>query len=366
MARRLRKSHVTDSTATSAAADFVRAMFEPRPDPYEGADLATSRRVTAAFLGLSSLLSLTFLPFEPPDQEIGPEGWLVGPAIVAAGLIGTFLLLRRQPGFNGLLVVAYGGVAGIAALNWLAGGDSSAYEDLFVLFLGAGAVHPPRRAFTHLGVLIGFLSLPLLYEGTGTDVVTDWAAEVLLLLAIGSVLTSYLFYVRRQRAGLQAGAEVARRLARSDALTGLGNRRALDDMLTGETARSTREGVPLAIGLVDLDGLRRINDRYGHLEGDRCLREAARAMEESVRGSDMCFRWGGDEFVVVLPGTDRNGAEGVLARMAESVGRVCASNDDVGLSLTYGVAELTPGESAEDLLALADLALMEQKTEKRR
>jgi diguanylate cyclase (GGDEF)-like protein len=355
-----------DSTATSAAVDFVRAMFEPRPDPYEGADLATSRRVTGALLGLSALLSLSFLPFEPPDQQIGAAGWLLGLAIVAAGLVGTFLLLRRTPGFNELLMVAYAGVAGVAALNWLAGGNSSAYENVFVLWLGAGAVHPPRRAFTHLAVLIGFLSLPLLYQGTGNDVVADWAAEVLLLLAIGSVLTSYLFDVRRQRAGLRAGAEVARRLARSDALTGLGNRRALDDTLNGETARSARRGTPLAVGLVDLDGLRRINDRYGHLEGDRCLREAARAMEKSVRGGDMCFRWGGDEFVVVLPGTDRAGAEGVLARMAESVGRVCASNDDAGLSLTYGVAQLTPGETAEDLLALADLALMEQKTEKRR
>jgi two-component system, sensor histidine kinase LadS len=366
MARRLWKSHVTDSTASRAARDFVRAMFERRPDPYEGADLATSRRVTGAFLGLSALLSLAFLPFEPPDEEIGAAGWLVGAALVAAGFVGTFLLLRRRPGFNELLMVAYAGVAGIAAMNWLAGGGSSSYEDLFVLWLGAGAVHAPRRAFTHLAVLIGFLSLPLLYEGTSSEVVTDWAAEVLLLIAIGSVLISYLFYVRRQRAGLQAGAEVARRLARSDALTGLGNRRALDDMLTGETARSARQGIPLAVGLVDLDGLRRINDRFGHLEGDRCLREAARAMEKSVRGSDICFRWGGDEFVVVLPGTDRAGAEGVLARMAESVGRVCASGDDAGLSLTYGVAQLTPGETPEDLLALADLALMEQKTEKRR
>jgi diguanylate cyclase (GGDEF)-like protein len=353
-------------TATGAARGFVRAMFEPRDDPYEGADLATSRRVTAALLGLSALLSLTFFPFEPPDQQIGAGGWLLGSALVAAGLSGAFLMLRRKPDFDDLLIVAYAGVAGVAALNWLAAGNSSAYEDLFVLWLGAGAVHPPRRAFVHLAVLIGFLSLPLVYEGTSRDVVTDWAAEVFLLLAIGSVLISYLFYVRRQRAGLRAGAEVARRLARSDALTGLGNRRALDDTLVAEAARSARQRIPLAIGLVDLDGLRRINDRYGHLEGDRCLREAARAMEESVRGNDMCFRWGGDEFVVVLPGTNRAGAEEVLARMAERVGRVCAKGQETGLSLSYGVAELAADGTPEELLAMADLALMEQKTEKLR
>jgi diguanylate cyclase (GGDEF)-like protein len=76
--------------------------------------------------------------------------------------------------------------------------------------------------------------------------------------------------------GLQAGAEVARRLARSDALTGLGNRRALDETPTAEAARSARQGTPLAVGLVDLDGLRRINDRFGHVEGDHCLQQAAR------------------------------------------------------------------------------------------
>jgi two-component system, sensor histidine kinase LadS len=353
-------------TATDAARDFVRSMFEERPDPYEGADLETSRRVTAALLGLSALLSLGFMPLEPPDDQIGAGGWLLATAIVAAQFCGAFLLLRRRPGFDDLLVVAYAGVAGVAALNWLAGGASSAYEDLFVLWLGAGSVHPPRRAFTHLGVMTAFLALPLIYEGTSSEVVTDWAAEVLLLLAVGSILISYLFYVRRQRAGLRAGAEVARRLARSDALTGLGNRRALDETLTAEAAQSARQGISLAIGLIDLDGLRRINDRFGHIQGDRCLQQAARAMEESARGSDRCFRWGGDEFVVVLPGTDRAGAEGVLARMAERVGRVCEHDDEAGLTLSYGVAELTADGTPEDLLAMADLALMEHKTEKRR
>lgn len=89
-------------------------------------------------------------------------------------------------------------------------------------------------------------------------------------------------------------------------------------------------------------------------------------MERSLRGSDLCFRWGGDEFVAVLPGTDREGALGVLQRMAEEIGQVCALGEDRGLTLSYGVAEMPDGGSAEDLLALADLALMERKTAKRR
>ena len=349
-----------------AARSFLRSLLERRADPYEGADLVTSRRVTAALLGLSTLLGLVFLSFESPDVEVGWAGWLVATALLAAGAAGTVLVARRRPSFDDLLVVAYAGVAGIGVLTWLAGGGASAFSNLLILWLGVGAVHPPRRAFPYLALLIAVLWAPALYGETSSDDLRMFASQSLLLLAIGSVLISYLFYVRRQRLGLRAGAEVARRLARVDELTGLANRRALDETLTIETARSAREGRPLSIGLVDLDGLKRINDRLGHLEGDRCLRQAARAMEGSARGSDSCFRWGGDEFVVVLPGTDLEGARGVLRRMAERVGRVCFDADERGLTLSFGVAELPAGGDAEDLLTLADLSLMEQKTEKRR
>jgi diguanylate cyclase (GGDEF)-like protein len=353
-------------SAHGAARDFVRAMLERRADPYEGADLVTSRRVTAALLGLSSLLALVLLSFEAPDSEIGDAGWALALAIILSGLGGSVLVARRSASFDDLLVVACAGVVGVGLLNWLAGGGASAYAQLFVLWVGAGAVHPPRRAFPYLAALLGVLWAPLLYGGADADAATMLGAQSLLILAIGLVLISYLFYVRLQRTSLRAGAEVARRLARIDELTGLGNRRALDDALTGEAAGSARGGGPLSIGLVDLDGLKRINDRFGHLEGDRCLQQAAREMERSVRADDRCFRWGGDEFVVVLPGTRRDGAEQVLARTATDVGRICARGDEVGLTVSYGVAELTPGESAEELLAMADLALMEQKTEKRR
>ena len=91
----------------------------------------------------------------PSTTALGGAGWLIAGALIVAGARG------RGPGrcgasrrFDDLLVVAYCGVAGIAVLNWLAGGDSSAYEDLFVLWVGAGAVHPPRRAFTHLGAML--------------------------------------------------------------------------------------------------------------------------------------------------------------------------------------------------------------------
>src|SRR5829696_28468 len=164
--------------AMGSARSFLQSMFERRADPYEGADLGTSQRVTAALLGLSALLSLAFLPLEPVDDQVGWVGWPVAGALILAGLAGAVLVVRRSPSFDDLLVVAYLGVAGIAALNWLAGDRSSDYEDLFVLWVGAGAVHPPRRAFTHLAVMLGALALPLLYEGSAG--VTELVAEALL------------------------------------------------------------------------------------------------------------------------------------------------------------------------------------------
>jgi hypothetical protein len=262
---------------SAVALETLRSMLARVPHPYEGADPFASRRVTAALVGLNSLVMVAFLAIDRPTHAIGQVGWLVAVAVVAssAGAVPRLVGSGRQAGFNELLAIAYAGAAGIALVQWLAGPESP-YNLLLVLWLGTGAVHPPRRALTYLGVLIAITWLPVVYGDGDAMLVAHAAALALLLLSIGAVLVTYLFTVRRQRLGLQAGVEVARRLARSDPLTGLGNRRAFDEALTVEIARTERSGEPLTVGLVDLDGLKRINDRFGHLEGDRCLCSRAR------------------------------------------------------------------------------------------
>jgi diguanylate cyclase (GGDEF)-like protein len=344
----------------------VSAMFARSDDPYQGADLSTLRRAAAALLALTALLSAAFLPLDPPTEAIGWAGWPLAGAAVLATLAAVRELLRRQAGFDAWLAASYLAAAQLAVLVWLAGGVSSDYEDLYLFALGAGLIHPPRRAFAHLGFVLACLALPLLYEGSNSVVEAKVAAEGVLLVAVAAVLCTYLFHVRQQRFQLQRGAEVARRLARVDSLTGLGNRRAFDEALTVEVARAERDGDPLSVGFVDVDGLKRINDRYGHLEGDRVLGEVARALEHAVRTGDLCFRWGGDEFAVLLPRTDGATGTYVLARVADRVGRQCVDQEGGSLEISFGVAQLELGGSAEELLALADLALMEQKTEKRR
>src|SRR3954469_7114076 len=98
-------------SAHGAAWDFVRAMFERRPDPYEGAEPLIARRVTAALLGLTSLLALILLSFESPTDAFGSGGWGVAGGGVLAGLAGAVLVARSSADFDDLLLVACLGVA---------------------------------------------------------------------------------------------------------------------------------------------------------------------------------------------------------------------------------------------------------------
>lgn len=107
----------------------------------------------------------------------------------------------------------------------------------------------------------------------------------------------------------------AQQSARRDALTNLPNRLALEEMLTAEVSRAARFHRPLAVGILDCDGLKRLNDEYGHAAGDQALRRLGDLLRRSVRRYDGVFRVGGDEFAFILPETYREGAEHVCERL---------------------------------------------------
>ncbi|MDX6626001.1 MAG: hypothetical protein QOE56_990 [Solirubrobacterales bacterium] len=145
--------------------------------------------------------------------------------------------------------------------------------------------------------------------------------------------------------------------ARSDALTGLPNRRALDDMLPREMARARRAESPLCLAIIDLDHFKAFNDSHGHLAGDAFLRECAIAWDSELRGEDMLVRFGGEEFLVVLPGCEIEVAEEIVERLrlATPRQRTCSA----GLA----VWDLT--EPSESLIKRADTALYEAKSDGR-
>jgi diguanylate cyclase (GGDEF)-like protein len=142
-------------------------------------------------------------------------------------------------------------------------------------------------------------------------------------------------------------------LARSDALTGLPNRRALDDQLPREMARARRVGSPLCLAIVDIDNFKTYNDTHGHLAGDAVLRDCATAWDSELRGVDMIIRFGGEEFLIVLP-------ECVLEDALEIVERLRAATPG-GQTCSAGLALWRPGESVDDLVGRADAALYEAK-----
>lgn len=152
-------------------------------------------------------------------------------------------------------------------------------------------------------------------------------------------------------------------LASSDPLTGLGNYRRLLDVLDIEVRRSGRTRRPFAVVLLDLDGLKHLNDRYGHLVGSQALCRLANVLRVNCRSIDTAARYGGDEFALVLPETDERAAQEVAARIRE---RLAGDTHGPPLSVSVGVAIYPQsGANIEQLLSGADEALYTMKSERK-
>lgn len=150
-------------------------------------------------------------------------------------------------------------------------------------------------------------------------------------------------------------------ISQTDPLTGIGNRRRLDQALATEISRCDRTGEQLSAMMADLDHFKRINDRYGHEAGDKILIAFGELLRQHTRTTDVVTRFGGEEFVVLLPHTDREHALAMAERIrrAFAARRIEPLRDPVTVS--FGVAELLPGERAEGLLRGIDKALYKAK-----
>lgn len=159
---------------------------------------------------------------------------------------------------------------------------------------------------------------------------------------------------------LQLQVDENRTLAERDALTSIANRYRLEKALLEECARAERFRRPLALIAMDIDDFKPINDRYGHAIGDQTLLRVVECLESCIRPTDLLARWGGDEFMVLLPesslDTAKAMAENICARM-----RTLPVQGDANITLSLGVAELAMGESPAALMARADQALYRAK-----
>jgi diguanylate cyclase len=156
--------------------------------------------------------------------------------------------------------------------------------------------------------------------------------------------------IRQQSANLMTFTEV-----RTDPLTNVKNRRALDDAVQSQLALLNRYETPFSLLIFDIDHFKRINDEHGHLYGDKILQDLARLLDECVRETDIVTRYGGDEFIVVMPQTEIEGASMLSERLRAKV------REKISVTVSGGVYSAKKGDTAEILLTRADAALYQAK-----
>lgn len=199
-------------------------------------------------------------------------------------------------------------------------------------------------------VLVGVTQFTSVKDSNLIQAATFLMATVAMMLAnLGMVVMT------KERAD-----ECNRTLALVDALTGLYNRRHIQQSLTQQIARARRQHLPLSLLMLDIDHFKHVNDSHGHQSGDKVLRDLATCIKERVRTQDTVGRWGGEEFIVLLPDTDAAGAEALAEQLRQAVERwrfVSLQAQPIPLTISIGVHALAEGEGSDELVGVADRAL---------
>ena len=202
----------------------------------------------------------------------------------------------------------------------------------------------PLLAFSHVGAVGVSYAIALWFGPSASDPAASWILVVVSSAILSGVTVSLV--------------KTLRRMTVRDQLTGLANRRAWDQRLVEEMERARRSHTDLSLAMIDIDGFKRVNDRYGHLAGDALLCDFADGFKEVVReGGDFLVRLGGDEFGVIAPDTSQMGVQRLAQRLEEASPR--------GFSCSVGVATWENTESADHLLHRADEAMYRTKSERR-
>ena len=187
-----------------------------------------------------------------------------------------------------------------------------------------------------------------------------WTTFLINLLICGVI--SFVV-VRLTRMTIHSYQERVERMASTDKLTGLYNRQAFDLMFEAAVAEAGRDGTPFALLSLDLDHFKEINDTYGHQAGDAVLERTARILQAGVRSSDSVFRWGGEEFLVLLRKCPKDAAMLVGDKLRTSLKLTVTTHDgrEIRITVSAGVADYHNDESGKDLIKRADQALYEAK-----
>ena len=189
------------------------------------------------------------------------------------------------------------------------------------------------------------------------------AGLIVLLLLLNAQTLHQRFKLQKTRAELVRQLQLAERAAQVDALTGVFNRRYMETMLEKEVSRAERYQNRLCLAVVDVDKFKEFNTRFGHLEGDRVLTTVAGLLRKNFRAADTIVRYGGDEFIVVMPETALPEAALAIRRLQEVYLAGWNRENDRGyrITVTCGMAEPLPGMTARELIEEADRRMLDSK-----
>src|SRR4051794_4464770 len=342
---------------------ILRSYFARTPDPYAGGDIDNAQRIGSVFFGLQVVLILVLFPLSPPTHAIGNAGWPVALGVVGAGVFVTLGMHRRRfASWSALLALSYGAVGALEVMQWLGGGIGAPYERAILLpVFFVAAIHPPRQIAVFLGFVALALVVPFTYDGWEAQAAGASLASLVIYMGMSLGVNVPMSTIRAQRLAHARDEAEAREEARVDSLTGLHNRRAFDEALNDEVKLARRVQIPLSVAMIDIVNFKEINDHWSPAEGDRCLREVAMALDASLRDPDQIFRWGGDEFVLILTGTAAEGSEPLRDRLDVVVSSSCSRPDHESVQIRFAVAQLQDGDTPEELVEMAGLAMTAAK-----
>jgi diguanylate cyclase (GGDEF)-like protein len=279
--------------------------------------------------------------------------WIAGLDGFAWGLL-TWFLVGYDPVLDAILMALLCGVASI---------NAQVYGTYVVAYYG------------QIGLLWAISALGLLHAGSESafDYVTGLSVFLGLTVYYTRAVSQRLLEgIRFQHANASLAAQLRTALqkveldAATDALTGQWNRRALDDVLKQQVQRRAVSGGTFSILMLDIDFFKNINDEFGHLVGDDVLRAFAQRLREFLRADDVCARFGGEEFVVVLPDTSMETAMEIGERIRRGIAQIpLLTKPKVQATVSIGVATMEHGQSIHELFAAADAAVYRAKNEGR-
>ena len=250
----------------------------------------------------------------------------------------------------------------LTVLIAMTGGHDSPYFFGYILLVGAAALSAEDLGAAILAVVssVAYIAAVLFASGAAPLASADFGLVAFNLVAIALVMYVGSIIGREQR----RAREEALRLSRFDSLTTLHSRDYFMSELEQEILRATRTGRPFAVAMLDLDGLKAANDRFGHDWGDNLLRAVADVMSGDIRVTDVAASYGGDEFVLMLPETDLSGAILVAEKVRVDISRVALPHNGAVVRTSASIGIVTfpdDGRSSAELMRRADLAMYEAK-----